>query len=631
MAMNKLSYAEHTAIFKRSWKLLWKLDPVYTAMLILTAALRGIIPYISVYMSALILDELIGARQIHQLVFYAALTVGLTFLLQILQALFQKVQDYHLRVLYQSEEQLFADKLMSMDYAQIESAQQAALYQRIRMESQTGYNLFYLRTGAEKLVTNLISIMAAFGITISLFTMPQIPLWMKLGMIAALVLLVIGNQRLVSRQQQIEMAFFDDCVQSNRMFNYLDDHFSDYRAGMETRLYGMEDLAAHVCTQYQRQTNNASFRMLKKKLPYSLGSEVMMNLLLQLLTYAVVIYGALQGSISIGSVAKYAASTTLMAVGIQNLVGAIHQMTNNHQYLKRYFAYLDSPSEMYQGTLPVEKRILCDGGDKEYEIEFRNVSFRYPQTQSYALKNVSLKFKIGQRMAVVGRNGSGKTTFIKLLCRLYDPTEGEILLNGIDIRKYDYAEYLSIFSIVFQDFKLFSMSLGQNIATEVAYDEERVKSCIRKVGLQERLQKMPQGLETCLYKDFEESGVEISGGEAQKIALARALYRNAPFIILDEPTAALDPVAEAEIYEKFSELVEDRTAVYISHRLSSCRFCDEIAVFDQGQLVQQGTHEALLKNPAGAYYALWQAQAQYYSSRSSAGGKVTMPGSPSCK
>lgn len=223
-----------------------------------------------------------------------------------------------------------------------------------------------------------------------------------------------------------------------------------------------------------------------------------------------------------------------------------------------------------------------------------------------------MKVRIGKRLAVVGRNGSGKTTFIKLLCRLYDPTEGEILLNGINIRKYNYLDYMSIFSVVFQDFKLFAFSLGQNVAAGVDYDKERAETCLIKAGFGERLAMMPEGTETYLYRDFCDNGVDISGGEAQKIAIARALYKDSPFIVLDEPTAALDPVAEAEIYSKFGEIVEDKTAIYISHRLSSCRFCDDILVFDEGRIVQQGSHDRLVADGGGKYYELWNAQAQYY-------------------
>jgi ATP-binding cassette subfamily B protein len=209
-------------------------------------------------------------------------------------------------------------------------------------------------------------------------------------------------------------------------------------------------------------------------------------------------------------------------------------------------------------------------------------------------------------------NGSGKTTMIKLLCRLYDPDEGVITLNGIDVRKYNYDDYMAIFSIVFQDFKLLPFTLGQNVATAIRYDENEVIRALEKTGFKQKLDDMPNGLNTYLYKNFDENGIEISGGEEQKIAMARALYKDAPFIILDEPTAALDPIAEHEIYSKFNEIVGNKTAVYISHRLSSCRFCDDIAVFHEGELIQRGNHDELVIDESGKYYELWNAQAQYY-------------------
>lgn len=206
------------------------------------------------------------------------------------------------------------------------------------------------------------------------------------------------------------------------------------------------------------------------------------------------------------------------------------------------------------------------------------------------MRHVNLKFKVGSRLAVVGMNGSGKTTFINLLCRLYDPIEGQILLNGIDIRKYRYDEYMRIFAVVFQDFRLFALPLGQNVAAGAHYGSERVMDCLSKADFGDRLKTLPDGLDTPLYKELDKNGVEVSGGEAQKIAIARALYQDAPFIVLDEPTAALAPIAEAEIYAKFND----------------------IAVFDHGAIVQYGTRDQLVADENGKYYELWHAQAQYY-------------------
>ena len=274
--------------------------------------------------------------------------------------------------------------------------------------------------------------------------------------------------------------------------------------------------------------------------------------------------------------------------------------------MEEYLAYLDLKDVKKKGTIPVEKR-----RDGKFLIEFRNVSFRYPGTEKYVLKGMNVTLEIGERMALVGPNGSGKTTFIKLLCRLYDPTEGSILLNGVDIRKYDYQEYMQLFSVVFQDFQIFPFALGEYVAGSGQVERERAMDAIRRGGLEELLGKMPEGLNTMLNRDFSDQGVEISGGEAQKLAMARAIYKNAPFVILDEPTAALDPVAENEIYTRFHEIIGSKTALFISHRLSACRFSKEILVFENGNIIERGSHEELSEKP-GLYRQMWQAQARYY-------------------
>ena len=249
--------------------------------------------------------------------------------------------------------------------------------------------------------------------------------------------------------------------------------------------------------------------------------------------------------------------------------------------------------------------------NNKFEIEFRNVSFKYPGAENDALKNINIHIKNGEKLAVVGRNGSGKTTFIKLLCRLYDATEGEILINGINIRDYTKESIINLYSVVFQDFKIFSTTLAQNISAGEEYNHEKLFEALDKSNIKNRVLKMEKQEGTYLYKDLDKAGVEISGGEAQKLALARALYKDAPIVILDEPTAALDPVAENEIYNRFNSFTEKKTAIYISHRLSSCAFCDSIAVFNNAELAETGTHNELM-NQNGVYADLWNAQAEYY-------------------
>ena len=230
------------------------------------------------------------------------------------------------------------------------------------------------------------------------------------------------------------------------------------------------------------------------------------------------------------------------------------------------------------------------------------------------MKNVSIRIVSGELLSIVGLIGAGKTTFIKLLCRFYQVTSGEILLNGINIWEYDYREYMQMISAVFQDFKLLALSIKENITLEKSghFDDDKLLPLISKVGLGEKIRNLKAGINTPVFKHFDVSGFIPSGGDQQKIAIARALFKNSPIVILDEPTAALDPIAEFEIYKQFNDLVRGKTAIYISHRLSSCKFCDKVAVFSDGHIVEYGTHDDLIEREDGIYFKLFNTQAQYY-------------------
>lgn len=314
---------------------------------------------------------------------------------------------------------------------------------------------------------------------------------------------------------------------------------------------------------------------------------------------------AMSGSISTGDVLMYAGAIITMMTSVQEAILKYNEIAYNNEYLKLYEEFIKRPNMHYDGTLPIEKR-----DDKRYELSFYNVSFKYPGSDKYILKDINMTFNIGEKLALVGLNGAGKTTLIKLLLRLYEPTEGEIRLNGIDIGKYDYDEYVQIFSVVFQDFGIFDFPLDENIAASEDVDSARVKKVIDQVGLTELVNSLPDKEHTLLYHENGD-GVALSGGEAQKLAIARALYKDAPFVILDEPTAALDPIAEAEIYENFDTLVGDKTAIYISHRMSSCKFCDRIVVINNGRIEEEGSHDTLMEKN-GLYAKMYNTQANYY-------------------
>lgn len=597
---------EHINITKRAVRQMFQMEKRFTICLILDAFLSSIVVYIPVYYSAKVIDALYEKAALAELIKYVVLTVGLVFLVKLINTFISSMKGVAEDAMYRSENWLYSEAAMKMAYESIEDNEVNRLLHRIRMETQTGYNRFYLYQSLERFISNAVKIVASIAMTFSFFTLPSIPPVMKLALVGGLVLLLLCTLVTNKKVNKLFENFSKDVVDINVRENKFVDYLEDYGSGKDIRLYGMSEYLADeyykVELEFHNHNTKRSFRQLLLSIPGTILEHGF-----RLCIYAVLIYAAILGEIGIGSIAKYVTCIMMLLNAITAMIRTLNTAFENNHYMKRYYSYFDIENPMYRGSLTVEKR-----DDNDYDVEFRDVSFRYPNTESYALRHVSLKFNTGEKLAIVGMNGSGKTTFIKLLCRLYDPCEGKILLNGVDIRKYDYDEYMSIFSVVFQDFHLFSFRLGEVVASGKYYDKERVEESLRKANFGERFGTLPEGTETYLYKAYDKSGIEVSGGEAQKIALARALYKNAPFILLDEPTAALDPVSEYEVYSNFNAIAGDKTTVYISHRLASCRFCEKIAVFDRGEIVQVGTHEDLIKEETQKYYELWHAQAQYY-------------------
>ncbi|MBU5428307.1 ABC transporter ATP-binding protein/permease [Tissierella pigra] len=603
-------------ILKFGLKEIHILQPWVIPVTIINSFFKSIMPFINIYMSSKIIDELLRTKDVDRLIFLVGITIGLNLIIHLLSTGFGHLKGLLARIMWQNQDMRINEKIISMDYQHVENPETHILRTKITEgESMNGGGVYALVNYFDELITGLVTLFTSIILIMEIFKVNS-NVGESIGFInstifnmifiAILVICTIYNLKLKENSQNKFFNSFNRMISYNRMFFFYYDQISDYNSGKSVRLYHQQPLlnkkSENMCNGFHQILNE----IISDNIKYGAANGFISSLLSGLV-YIFVGLKAMSGSITIGNIVKYTGSINQFMAGSGMVLMAIVGLKANNQYLQLYMDFLNIEGEKYKGTLPVEKR-----DDDEYEIEFRNVSFKYPKTNNYVLKNISMKLNIGERLAIVGMNGSGKTTFIKLLCRLYDPDEGEILLNGIDIKKYDYDEYLNLFSIVFQDFKLFSFSLGQNVAASVDYNISKVEDILIKAGLKERLATLSKGVETPLYKDFDEDGVEISGGEAQKIALARALYRNAPIIILDEPTSALDPIAEFEIYSKFNELVGTKTAFYISHRLSSCRFCDEIAVFHEGRIVQKGNHESLLKDIDGKYYELWNSQAQYY-------------------
>ncbi len=615
----KMTLRRAISVHLRAGKLLCGVSPRYFTVSTLNSIVAAVSPYVTVFFSAQILKELALSRRANVLWTWVVAGVLCTGLLAVLQSFLHRRSETLLDDLYGRKEMVFIRKMFSLDYADMDRQENHDLREQIKQnENWSAWGLMRVPEAYEYALKSVTGIVSGAALTVGLFTSPvpetaggftvlNHPVFIVvLAAVMVLVSLFAGviNNKVIS----FWSSAAEDATFGNRLYSFFGFIGMKKGRGTDIRMYNQQNLvSAYFDMDFSFGADGKIAKWAKGRMGIYNGLGAGITVLITGFVYVFTCLKAWAGAFDVGSVTQYVGAATAMAGSISELTRLLGILRTNAGYLDTTFQFLDIPNAMYQGSLTPEKR-----SHRQYEIEFRNVSFQYPGAQTWALKNVSIKFKAGRRLAIVGENGSGKTTFIKLLCRLYDPLEGQILLNGVDIRQYRYEDYMRLFSVVFQDFQLISQPLGANVAGSAAYDEERARKALADAGFGERLETMPEGLDTMLYKDFAEDGVEVSGGEAQKIAIARALYKDAPFIILDEPTAALDPIAEAEIYSKFNDISGDKTAIYISHRLSSCKFCDEIAVFHEGAVIQQGTHDSLVADESGKYYELWHAQAQYY-------------------
>ena len=615
---DKLTLKETWQIHWRAYKEIRHFCPGIFAVTAIHSMAKALSPYVTVYFSAKIIDELAGLRRAEELARLVVIALASIGTMTLLSGLLLRLKEYIYTKYYYRKNHIFADKMLSMDFADVDNPGTHDLYSQIKQnEGWSGWGIYQLYYRWSDFVEGLAGIAGAVCLTASLFTKnvpiasPLVflnhPVFVILLVVLVAVATILGPV-FKNKSEDCWAACAEEARFGNRIFGAFGFISDDAYRAVDFRIYKQEDMVQH----YMRTTDifGTDGKMAKlAKGPMGAWAAVGASLgsVLTGIVYVFVCLKAWAGAFGVGSVTQYVGAVTALSQSVSTLIECIGKLKNNVPFMRTTYEFLDIPNSMYQGSLTTEKR-----SDRKYEVEFRDVSFKYPGSELWALRHVNMKFKVGNRLAIVGENGSGKTTFIKLLCRLYDPQEGQILLNGIDIRKYRYDDYMNIFSVVFQDFQLICQPLGANVAGSIDYDRERAKKALIDAGFGERLSSMEKGLDTMLYKDLAEDGVDVSGGEAQKIAIARALYKDAPFIILDEPTAALDPIAEAEIYSKFNDIADDRTAIYISHRLSSCKFCDEIAVFHEGAVIEQGTHAELVANEKSKYYELWQAQAQYY-------------------
>lgn len=485
------------------------------------------------------------------------------------------------------------DKIVSMDYKYVEDAQ--FLEENSRAMEATSSNNNGIEGVYHKLFETpaiLITILA-LAIFIGLLN-----IWILLGLLINIIATIWINKKVHKFQYEMK----EKLAHAERKKDYYYKTTHDFGYGKDIRIY---NLKKRIMDNYSKEINSYVnlHKMIKNK-EYLLGFLGLATLLISnSLTYGILIYKGING-MSIADFSMYIAAITNLSLIMKTLADNVSYILNEGEYVQDFFEFMDKDLGEKSGTMgPIEGTL---------EIEFRNVSFKYPNTEKYIFKHLNFKIDKGERLAIVGINGAGKSTLVKLMTGLFDVTEGEILINNIPIKEFNKKDLYSMFSVVFQDINIMAFTIAENVAcSSEDLDENRIMTALDKVGLGEKARNLSKGIHQMMLKVIEEDGLEFSGGENQKLAISRALYKDANMVIMDEPTAALDALAEAEIYENFSELVSGKTAVYISHRLASTKFCDRIALFDKNGLKEYGNHNELLAKK-GAYYEMFTIQGKYY-------------------
>lgn len=555
-------------------------------------------PFVAIMMTPLILDELLGNRDIARLFFYVAVIVIGGSVISLSASIASVIMEKYKEKMDNYFTEQISLRVMELDFQLTEDKEALDQIEKARtgIDWYSG-GVYGICTQVFDALSNILKLLGV--VTLILLHAPL------LFIVTALLILISAFVN--RRQNAIEIEAFRRLSKSNRIFGYLSWELMDFRYGKDIRLYAAQDMMVEKWNGYVNKSLNDWKWQADQALPLD-NINAVCSTINDFFTYLYLGFLVITGNITIGIFSQMLSASSTLQTATQGLIRNVKDLVKRTNYAYEYVKFMDYPAAIEKGSLHVS--------DKPHTIEFRNVSFSYPNTDVQVLNGLNIVLHPGEHLSVVGLNGAGKTTFIKLLCRLYDTTEGEILLDGINIREYDYQEYMSLFSPVFQDFKLFGFSVRDNILMEGASSDSAsqtdLQELIAQVGLQARINSLAQGTDTMLFKTFDENGIEFSGGEQQKIAIARALYKKSPVVILDEPTAALDPVAEYDIYRQFNSLVGGKTAIYISHRLSSCKFCDRIAVFSDGCIKEYGTHDELLSLEGGIYAEMFAAQAQYY-------------------
>ncbi len=582
-------------------KLAWSVSPMYILALVFKSLMGGAKMILNVVLPKLLIDEILGAKRPDMLIFFGSLIVLNNVLMKLIENALERYMNVKSSYVNNTMQEKMGEKIMNIEYSYLEDpyyldlkeracfaiSNQSAISQVINYVSQTLTSVFTL--------VGLLTIMLTLG--------PVLIILMVAATLLSLLAYSFSTKKITGLMQQI--------IPINRRYNYYFNLGMDAQAQKEIRLYDLEPVITDTVLKENRNSCDL-YTNAMKSLGKSLGLMQVIAVCAAALSYLYVGIRTFSDRfgkmLSIGSLTMYVTSAINFSSSMQAMGQQMVMMFQTLSYLDPYLEFMNIEEE------------VRETGKEKFEgpintVEFRNVTFTYPKADKPTLKDISFSVNRGQKISIVGLNGAGKSTLVKLICRMYKVDSGEILVNGKNIYDYDYRTYMNTISAVFQDYKLFNFTIAENVSckeTNTPEDEEKILRLIDEVGMKDKVSELKNGINSRFGKEYDEEGIEMSGGQSQKIAIARALYKPAEMVILDEPASALDPIAEAEIYEKFNSLVEDKTAIYISHRMSSSIFCDKILIIDGGTVADFDTHENLMKKTDSLYYKLFMAQAENY-------------------
>jgi ABC-type multidrug transport system fused ATPase/permease subunit len=573
----------------------WKYDNKLFYIFVVFTFISGISPFIGILFPRYILDELVGNQNTVVLVqlllgFFISSAITGFFIAYLRGVYYPRAINIRFRFI-----EIIGNKCMTTDFKNTEDPS-------FLNSVETSFRALQNDdTGIEGIIHKLFALGSELIILLGyIFIIGKLNLWI----LFYLVLNVSITYYLTLRVKKYEYKRADDLSDVDRRAGYAYKLMYDFVFGKDMRIFSLTDWIGSLFKQHKMERYQIDKSIKYGYLKVGLV-EVLFLLIREGIVYVYLIYQVMENGLGIGSFTMYFLTIAAFANSMKVIMDDLAHINAQSLYINDFRSFIESKEDKE----PETPKALPKG---PYTIEFKNVFFRYPGSEKYVYEDVSLKIKASEKLAIVGHNGAGKTTFVKLLSRMYEPESGEILLNGINIQEFSKSEYYTLFSAVFQEIKTTAFSVAENIAvSEDISDEQKIINCLDKADMKEKVLSQKNGIYTGMQKILDDDGVEFSGGENQRIILARALYKDAEIVILDEPTAALDALAEKSIYEKFNNMVEHKTSIFISHRLASTSFCDNIAMFEHGRLVEYGTHDELIQK-GGKYADMFMVQAQYY-------------------